>query len=242
MPVSRNFKRSKSKRKKYGFRFIAIGIVLLTLFFLLDSQLRPIANQIAGYQAKEYATTVVNQAVCQQLEKYPESFENLSKMERMEDGTISSIQANIPNLTQIQTNVINSITQTLSDMGTAQVNIPLGSLTGILIFSGKGPNLSIELLPQGTVHTQLTSQFEDAGINQTIHRIVLTVKIQMLAIFPYYSSEVNASIDYVLGENVIIGKVPQYYTQIIGESEQSLESATNHSNSQRLSSTASEIQ
>ncbi|WP_069988717.1 sporulation protein YunB [Massilioclostridium coli] len=242
MPVSKNFKRSKSKRKKYGFRFIVIGIILLTSFFLLDSQLRPIVNQMAGYQAKEYATTVVNQAVSKQLEEDPESFENLSKMERLEDGTISSIQANIPNLTQIQTNVIHTITQILSEIGTTQVNIPLGNLTGMLIFSGKGPNISIQLLPQGTVHTQLTSQFEDAGINQTIHRIVLTVKIEMLALFPCYSSEVNASIDYILSENIIVGKVPQYYTQIIGESEQSLETATNHSNSQRLSSMAPETQ
>lgn len=242
MPVSKNFKRSKSKRKKYGFRFIVVGIILLTSFFLLDSQLYPIVNQMAGYQAKEYATTVVNQAVSKQLEEDPESFENLSKMERLEDGTISSIQANIPNLTQIQTNVIHTITQILSEIGTAQVNIPLGNLTGMLIFSGKGPNISIQLLPQGTVHTQLTSQFEDAGINQTIHRIVLTVKIEMLALFPCYSSEVNASIDYILSENIIVGKVPQYYTQIIGESEQSLETATNHSNSQRLSSMAPETQ
>ncbi|WP_270739105.1 sporulation protein YunB [Massilioclostridium coli] len=242
MPVSKNFKRSKSKRKKYGFRFIVVGIILLTSFFLLDSQLRPIVNQMAGYQAKEYATTVVNQAVSKQLEEDPESFENLSKMERLEDGTISSIQANIPNLTQIQTNVIHTITQILSEIGTTQVNIPLGNLTGMLIFSGKGPNISIQLLPQGTVHTQLTSQFEDAGINQTIHRIVLTVKIEMLALFPCYSSEVNASIDYILSENIIVGKVPQYYTQIIGESEQSLETATNHSNSQRLSSMAPETQ
>ncbi|MBC5787026.1 sporulation protein YunB [Clostridium facile] len=242
MPVSKNFKRSKSKRKKYGVRFIVVGIILLTSFFLLDSQLRPIVNQMAGYQAKEYATTVVNQAVSKQLEEDPESFENLSKMERLEDGTISSIQANIPNLTQIQTNVIHTITQILSEIGTTQVNIPLGNLTGMLIFSGKGPNISIQLLPQGTVHTQLTSQFEDAGINQTIHRIVLTVKIEMLALFPCYSSEVNASIDYILSENIIVGKVPQYYTQIIGESEQSLETATNHSNSQRLSSMAPETQ
>ncbi|PWM98393.1 MAG: sporulation protein YunB [Massilioclostridium sp.] len=242
MPVSKNFKRSKSKRKKYGFRFIVVGIILLTSFFLLDSQLRPIVNQMAGYQAKEYATTVVNQAVSKQLEEDPESFENLSKMERLEDGTISSIQANIPNLTQIQTNVIHTITQILSEIGTTQVNIPLGNLTGMLIFSGKGPNISIQLLPQGTVHTQLTSQFEDAGINQTIHRIVLTVKIEMLALFPCYSSEVNASIDYILSENIIVGKVPQYYTQIIGESEQSLETAKNHSNSQRLSSMAPETQ
>ena len=184
----------------------------------------------------------MNQAVSKQLEEDPESFENLSKMERLEDGTISSIQANIPNLTQIQTNVIHTITQILSEIGTTQVNIPLGNLTGMLIFSGKGPNISIQLLPQGTVHTQLTSQFEDAGINQTIHRIVLTVKIEMLALFPCYSSEVNASIDYILSENIIVGKVPQYYTQIIGESEQSLETAKNHSNSQRLSSMAPETQ
>ena len=242
MPVSKNFKRSKSKRKKYGFRFIVVGIILLTSFFLLDSQLRPIVNQMAGYQAKEYATTVVNQAVSKQLEEDPESFENLSKMERLEDGTISSIQANIPNLTQIQTNVIHTITQILSEIGTTQVNIPLGNLTGMLIFSGKGPNISIQLLPQGTVHTQLTSQFEDAGINQTIHRIVLTVKIEMLALFPCYSSEVNASIDYILSENIIVGKVPQYYTQIIGESEQSLETAKNHSNTQRLRTMPPETQ
>lgn len=70
--------------------------------------------------------------------------------------------------------------------------------------SGLGPDIPVKLSMSGTVITKVRSEFESAGINQTIHRLYLDVTCNVSVLTPYDVIEDSISNEIVLIENVIV--------------------------------------
>ena len=70
------------------------------------------------------------------------------------------------------------------------------------------------------MNTQLISEFSEAGINQTLHRILLEVSVDVSAIIPGYTTSVDVTTNFVVAETVIVGSIPDSYTHVItGDSD-----------------------
>lgn len=89
-------------------------------------------------------------------------------------------------------------------------------MTGTKFLSGIGPNIPIKISTSGTVITKVRSEFQNAGINQTIHRIYLDIICNVSVLTPYDIIEENISNEIVLIENVIVGIVPSTYYNLEG--------------------------
>ena len=67
---------------------------------------------------------------------------------------------------------VSSVSQVYLDKIIDQgIDIPLGTFTGMPIFVGRGPSVNIKLLPIGSITCRFNSEFVNAGINQTNHKI-----------------------------------------------------------------------
>lgn len=80
------------------------------------------------------------------------------------------------------------------------------------------------MLTDGTVETDLKSEFKEAGINQTLHRIYLEVRCNVNILTPYNTIKETIVNQVLLVEGVIIGNIPSTYYNLEGlNGEQSLE-------------------
>ena len=68
----------------------------------------------------------------------------------------------------------------------------------------------------GNVETELASQFSEAGINQTLHRIYLNVSCKVTILTPFNSIEENITNQVLIAEAVILGDVPSTYYNLNG--------------------------
>lgn len=87
---------------------------------------------------------------------------------------------------------------------------------GSKFFSGLGPDIQIKMMTDGTVETELKSEFKDAGINQTLHRIYLEVRCKVSILTPYDTIEETIKNQVLLAEGVIIGNIPDTYYNLEG--------------------------
>ena len=55
-----------------------------------------------------------------------------------------------------------------------EISVPLGTLSGITFFGGVGPNITVRCIPVGSVNVSFKSVFTAAGINNTLHSIVMS--------------------------------------------------------------------
>lgn len=72
------------------------------------------------------------------------------------------------------------------------------------------------MMTDGTVETDLRSEFKEAGINQTLHRIYLEVKCNVNILTPYDTIKETIYNQVLLVEGVIIGNTPDTYYNLEG--------------------------
>ena len=148
----------------------------------------------------------------------------LSVLARDAEGQVTSLSVNMAAVNRVKNALTASLAEeTDGEKGGMTVAIPFGNLFGSLFFSGRGPLFHVRLEQSGAIKTDVVSEFADAGINQTLHRVFLSVESDYLLLLPLKSESVTVKTDVLLSETVIVGRVPDAFTDISRFSEDSAE-------------------
>lgn len=131
-----------------------------------------------------------------------------------ESGKIQGIETQTDHINQMQSRLMTAVNSALADCSDTTFTVSLGTVTGVWIFSGHGPAVSLRLQPMGSASVQLVSRLESAGINQTCHAIYAEVSVRMSAAIPFYQAETEVTYEYLLAETLLMGDVPETYTII----------------------------
>lgn len=125
-----------------------------------------------------------------------------------EDGSVVSLSANTENIGAMCADVVQRINREVSKTGNIKISVPLGSIVAPKYFSGKGPRLGVRAVPYVSVSAKAHSEMLEAGINQTLHRISITVVSDVRAICMSSSVTFRKESTVLLAESVIVGKIP----------------------------------
>jgi sporulation protein YunB len=123
-------------------------------------------------------------------------------------GRVLSAQANVNAVNRLKAAVTDAVMTELEKREKQTVNIPLGNVIGGSFFTGRGPFLPITVYTSGTVISNLSSHFDDAGINQTNHRLQLDMTVMMTAALPMERVAVELTTSFLISETVIVGEIP----------------------------------
>lgn len=204
---------------KYGYKkfltkpkiviiILAIIAVLIVLFF--SKNVNPIIKTIAEDEIRGITTVAVNTAVGKVMAEQI-GYSDLITITKDDNGEINLIQINSPLINNIARQTIILAQHNISSLGEQGIEIPIGSLSGIMFLSGKGPNISLKAMPVGTATSKFFSRFDEAGINQTKHTIFIEITSEVSIIMPGANTTIETVTEVVLCENIIIGKVPDTY-------------------------------
>lgn len=210
-------KKDINRRKIWGRRMIATGVAVLALLALFEFRLRPVVEAVAEHQAKVYITRLVNDAVLEELALEPVSYDDLVRISKKDTGEVTAIAADMTRISAMKARIGTKIAQTLSHNGYWTVSVPMGTLSGAQLLSGRGPLVDIMVLPVGYVQTTVDSSLSSAGINQSLHEIMLNISINAQVIVSGYSFSSDVATNFCVAQTVIVGDVPQSFTQITGD-------------------------
>ena len=212
-----NRRRPVSWQTRLIFEIIPVLILLSLFFWYIDVRVYPAVESIAEHQARGYAAQVINIAVAHELKTNMLEYGEIITVTHSTSGEITSVQTNMATIGKLQTALAEEIIAQIEMQQNREFEIPIGTLFGNPLLSGRGPALKIKVMPVGSMETKLEHQFVDAGINQTLHRIMLIVQIDIQTILPGKIMTTTTQTGYCIAETVIVGEVPQGYTQINGD-------------------------
>ena len=104
--------------------------------------------------------------------------------------------------------------QRIAGLEQQSLYVPLGSALGLTLLAGSGPPIEVRILPVGAVNAGFTTEFETAGINQTRHKISLTLTAQVELVIPTGAMEVQVVTQVAVAESIIVGQVPDSYVTV----------------------------
>lgn len=203
-----------SKRHIKIGKMVVIGIIAFETINILLNYVNPIYEQLGLESAKALATIVTNEQSTVVMKQH--TYDNMFTIEKDNDGNITMIKSNISEINEIISDIANLVQKDLSDSRENQINIPLGSFSGISLFSGTGPRVKMNVILLGTVDTELRSEFISKGINQTLHRVYLQIDCNVKILSAYKNLYSNISNQVLLVENVIVGQIPSTYYNLEG--------------------------
>ena len=206
------YSRKKVKISKKYVNIVTIIIVaLLTVFFLIKT-ITQVFNNLCQSEAKATATKIVNDTIDDVMENY--TYTDLVVINKDNDGKINSIHADTATLNKIVSNIATNIQKNIDSQENRDIYIRLGTFTGITLLSGRGPKVPIRISSIGNIDTNIKSEFESAGINQTIHRITLETKCEIQILTPFNTIVSSVEDKVILAENIVIGEIPESYFDI----------------------------
>lgn len=201
--------------KKIPFSLIAFLLLVISFFFLLEASLSDTIYAFAEAQARWTATEVINKAITEKV--VPNiTYTDLIKPERNSQDEIVFMQVNMIKVNKITSEAILAVQESLQQLEKVKFKIPIGQIFGIKLFANSGPKFNLSLLPVGTIEAKINDDFEQAGINQTRHRVYLTVKSTVKVIIPLVSDAISIETRVPLADAIIVGRVPDTYLNIGG--------------------------
>lgn len=201
----------KNGNKNYE-RILKTILILIIAILVMINMLRaidPIFERVCKDEAISVITLEVNKITTDNMEKYKDN--EIITIKQDENGNIQLLQVNSRPLNNMISDITRDIQSSLEENDKANSHIPFGSITGIKWLSGIGPKIPIKISLSGTINTKIRNEFDDAGINQTIHRLYLDIICDVNILTPYEVMKTEITSELILSENVIIGGVPNVY-------------------------------
>lgn len=222
----------KPKRRfknRAGLLVSGVALVLCgTVLLLLAAQafLRRMLNEYPMSNGCELLLNTMNTAMQGVLAEQPMS---VDKVDYAPNGTVRAIQCNAAAVNNVKVQFLNRLQSEIAKKGqNLSVSVPLGTLLGSEYTLGLGPKLHFKVQFSTTFHAALKSEFLNAGVNNTLHRISMTVSGEIYILIPWSRCEKTVTTDYLLSETVIAGTVPEAYTQVYDESGEVIDDIFNY--------------
>ena len=205
-------------RKFRGFliRLSVVFLGLLIVLALLRSRLYPVIRSLAETQVKNTASDLINDAIAEQIAAGNIQYDRIVYFEKDLNGRITALKTNIGEINRLKTDVLNIINDEILSTDESGLGVPLGSLFLPEFLSGKGPKLPVRILVIRNSEADFFSDFSEAGINQTLHKLNMEVFLDVTVLVLGSTTEFTISSHMVVAETVIVGDVPETYFQTGG--------------------------
>ena len=207
------------KRHKLSIKWYFLAVIVIAVILKIDNCIRPMIKTMAASQAKVFATRIINDAINKQFSSDDISYDALIKVTVDSTGKVTSVQTDMVRLNVLKSKMTTAASEQLNLLQNQTVRIPMGTLLGLQIFSGRGPRVEFKVVPVGYIDSKLNHRFDSAGINQTRHQIVLQLDATIMALLPGYSASSTVSTSLILAETVIVGVSPEAFTQVVTEEQ-----------------------
>jgi sporulation protein YunB len=195
---------------------LAVSLLLLVLFRIRynDSIL-----SLAKTQVSNTTSDLINDAIDRQIEDGNIQYDRMVYFEKNLDGRITALKTNMSEVNRLKTDILNLINDEILALSTDDLGIPIGSLVLPEFLSGRGPNIPVEIMSIRNSDASFSSNFTEAGINQTLQQMNMHVSVDVTVLVLGKTESFTISSQVVVAETIIVGDVPDTYFQTGGPYE-----------------------
>lgn len=196
-------KRNKIKTK---FKKIKLKVKVIFILILLIIGIRFVTGYFSERVKLYVKETSINNASKNIVKALNEDVLNTLEIDNIYDETKGYI--NTKNINNILKEVNSYLSININDYTNNRIKIPIGLILSEVLFSKSQVGLSIYTKPISSFTTDIVSSVEDYGLNNSLIKVELVVKINIVALIPLnnevYDVITHVPLVYIIRE----GKIP----------------------------------
>jgi len=185
-------------------------LMLIQLFFYVEKRLAPVIRDYADLRVIQIATDAINDAIKKRTVELKNAGQLFVKQYDQANNVVA-ISLDVEATARVQAMAAESVRQKMYDLSRQRIQIPLGVALGSEVFANMGPRIPVTLVPLGATEIELEPVLEETGINNVLLTLYLKVKTRVKVVIPFSSKEAVVTQRVAIAQELIIGKVPQYY-------------------------------
>ena len=210
-------------RKVYSIRLkyiIGLMLILSSVFlyqFVYNTCYTPLIVERAKLKANTVAQEAINNAVQKRISELNFNLEDFTDIIRKEDGNVSTISINSSNINLFKAGISEYILKELENFKRIEVLVSPFSFYGYTTFCSF--KIFVLVIPVEILSCDIKSHFVSAGINQTKHSVDINIDISVKLLLPIGSETMKIKATIPVAQTVIVGAVPDTYTNVEGVGE-----------------------
>ena len=194
--------------------FVLLLAVAVLLYFR-NRYNEPIQS-LAQIQVQNVTSDLINDAIARQIDTGLIEYDRIVYFEKNLDGKITALKTNIGEVNRLKTATLNLINDEILSLDSSDLGVPLGSLFLPEFLSGRGPVIPVQIISIRNSDASFTSNFTQAGINQTLHQLNMSVGVDVAVLILGETASFTVTSQVVVAETVIVGDVPDTFLQTGG--------------------------
>jgi len=199
----------KQRKRQIGVLLIFCGLTLG--YLLLRSRLDPLVRDLAVTGARNAVTLSLQEAILNRSKAGELDYERFIRLLRDNSGWVTAAIADMGSIHAAASALSLDVIAAMQQGNASDLSVPLGNLLGVPLLSGYGPEISIRVLSVSDAEIRMASSFTDAGINQTLHRIVVELSAEVYVLIPGETLVTEVYAQMPIAETLIVGQVPESY-------------------------------
>ena len=196
-------------------RLFLLIIVLFVLFSVVYALFRykyhSAIRGLAETQVRNITSDLINDAIDRQIESEHIQYDRIVYFEKDLDGLITALKTNMSEVNRLKTDTLNLINDEILALDTSDMGIPIGSLILPEFLAGRGPTIPIRILSIRNSDASFTSDFHEAGINQTLQQLNMHISVDVAVLVLGQTNYFTVSSQVVVAETIIVGQVPNTF-------------------------------
>lgn len=203
-------KPKRSKKAKLIIILLSFILIIVAILLYLNYIVNPLIIDLTQSKVRSMTQRSIGIAVYETL-KNRVTYDDLIEITRNDAGDIVMISSKAVEINVLTRELLDLAQKNLDTMGAEGVGVNLGSFTGLPVLANVGPEINLKLSPIGTISASFRSEFVEAGINQTNHRIFLEIKSNVNVVLPTATQTVTTTTELMIAESIIVGEIPDTY-------------------------------
>lgn len=188
---------------------LLIGLLLgIGVILWIDHRIRPMVLAISSSTLSRRVTQTIGSV----LEETQISYSDLVQLQYDTSGTLTAVTTKLEQGNLLRGEITARLLEKLSALHDETVEVPSGSLTGLILLSGRGFSIPVRVAGVSQVTSRFDSSLTSAGINQTLHHIDLVVETDLVLLLPGGPTTHTFTSRVAVAETVLLGQVPENYT------------------------------
>lgn len=195
-------------------RNVIAAAVSIGFFYMLSVKMAPLVETIATGKAVNQISLAVVEETDSNLGQFQMTYQDFVDVRMDSGGLVTSLSFRTAESARFKRSVLEGLVMRLESIDPDLLSVPMGNLTGIVLFSAKGPSVRVRVQSIGGVTAKYRSEFTSAGLNQTKHSIYLDLSITVYLLIPGKIVPVEVVEQVCVAETVIVGQVPDSYLNL----------------------------